>query len=42
MNTTTVNATEYRDLPLAMLTESTTNTGRTRAGRHARVMQVRR
>jgi hypothetical protein len=26
MNTTTVaNATEYRDLPLAMLTESTTN-----------------
>ncbi len=25
MNTTIVNATEYRDLPLAMLTESTTN-----------------
>ena len=30
MNTTTVtNATEYRDLPLAMLTESTTNPRRT-------------
>jgi hypothetical protein len=25
MNTTIVNATEYRDLPLAMLPESTTN-----------------
>ena len=25
MNTTVTNATEYRDLPLAMLTESTTN-----------------
>jgi ParB family transcriptional regulator, chromosome partitioning protein len=25
MNTTIVNATEYRDLPLAMLTESSTN-----------------
>ena len=25
MNTTIVNATEYRDLPLAMLTESTIN-----------------
>jgi ParB family chromosome partitioning protein len=29
MNTTIVNATEYRDLPLAMLTESTTNPRRT-------------
>jgi len=29
MNTTIVDATEYRDLPLAMLTESATNPRRT-------------
>jgi ParB family transcriptional regulator, chromosome partitioning protein len=29
MNTAIVNATEYRDLPLAMLAESTTNPRRT-------------
>ena len=29
MNTTITNATEYRDLPLALLTESTTNPRRT-------------
>jgi hypothetical protein len=29
MNTNIANATEYRDLPLAMLTESTTNPRRT-------------
>ncbi len=29
MNTTITNATEYRDLPLALLTDSTTNPRRT-------------